>query len=788
MNKQAAKIEIRRTLAFVLSIIMIVTMVFAAMPGDAYAEDGAAPPADLEAPGDGPGGDGDSDIVTPPEGTDPAEDDIGGDSDAEEDADGGVLDPALPDEGEPAGEDDATADVDLPAQEDEDIAALVAAPSLTIDPIANQTYDGTAKTPALTVKYNDGSSDFSLVKDTDYTIVWTNNINAGTATVKITGKNTYPLLELMIQQANFTILPADLSKLKIEKIADQSHSGSAKKPAVTIKNGNTLLVANKDYTAAYSKNKNIGKATVKITGKGNYTGSKSATFRILPKTTAVSKMTQGTKIFTVTWKKVSGITKYEVQYRVAGTSKWKTKSVSSKKTSVSINVIKDSKLHEVRVRAYKKVSNVKYAGVWSATAYAASAPGSVAKLDISGWYGSAYGWPNWATPDRVYYYTDKGGNIGVVFYNAQGGLVVNTYKGTNYQRLSTKSISLAEFPIFGGFYAGPDGYFYVLSGRDNLKETDSLKVVSVRKYDANWNLIRTGYVEGGASQSFKGIYQPFAAGSPSMVLSGSTLIVHMSRTMYIHSDGLHHQSNLTFEVDTKTMQTKTFDQANIFPPYSSHSFNQFVTMSGNDLVFADHGDAFPRAVKLSVIKNYATGGKVLNSYNIFKFNGAVGNNYTGAEVTGLEAGNGMALTIGRSVPHSNAVKGVKGENGIKNVYAISTNLSTGKSTFKWITTYSPSGTTEASEPRIVKLNEKQFVILFNTVKGDGTVQLQYRLLNETGKVLKSASYDGFTYYAGSDPILIGSTIYWGSSANGNGYLNAINVANPKIPVILPGRA
>ena len=71
------------------------------------------------------------------------------------------------------------------------------ASSLTINSIAAQTYTGAAKTPTVTVK--DGST--TLSNGTDYTTSYSNNINAGTATVTITGIGNYT----GTKTANFTI-------------------------------------------------------------------------------------------------------------------------------------------------------------------------------------------------------------------------------------------------------------------------------------------------------------------------------------------------------------------------------------------------------------------------------------------------------------------------------------------------------------------------------------------------------------------------------------------------------
>lgn len=66
----------------------------------------------------------------------------------------------------------------------------------------------------------------------------------------------------------------------IQDIPSTTYTGSAKKPNVTVKDGDYTLVEGKDYTVTYSNNTNAGTATVTVTGKGNYTGSASKNFTI----------------------------------------------------------------------------------------------------------------------------------------------------------------------------------------------------------------------------------------------------------------------------------------------------------------------------------------------------------------------------------------------------------------------------------------------------------------------------------------------------------------------------
>ena len=80
------------------------------------------------------------------------------------------------------------------------------------------TYDGTEKEPSVTVTFEENT----LTKGTDYTITYSNNTNAGTATVTITGIGNYTgtiTKEFTINQAENT--------LKVVAISDLSYTGTA---------------------------------------------------------------------------------------------------------------------------------------------------------------------------------------------------------------------------------------------------------------------------------------------------------------------------------------------------------------------------------------------------------------------------------------------------------------------------------------------------------------------------------------------------------------------------------
>ena len=166
--------------------------------------------------------------------------------------------------------------------------------------IAAQTYDGTAKEPALTV--TDGET--TLVLDTDYTVAYTDNTNAGTATATITGKGNYS----GTASNTFAIEAANLSSASIAAIENQTYTGSEIKPepavtiVLTVGADATTLVKGTDFEFSYAYNTNVAAATdnlpptVAVTGKGNFTGTKTASFNIVKAqaTITVTNTTQST--------------------------------------------------------------------------------------------------------------------------------------------------------------------------------------------------------------------------------------------------------------------------------------------------------------------------------------------------------------------------------------------------------------------------------------------------------------------------------------------------------------
>ncbi|NBJ67609.1 BspA family leucine-rich repeat surface protein [Adlercreutzia caecimuris] len=160
------------------------------------------------------------------------------------------------------------------------------------------------------------------------------------------------------------------------KWASLTYTSKTQKPNVVVKLSGKTLREGIDYTVSYKNNKSVGTATVTATGKGNYTGTKSVTFKIVPKGTSVKKLAKGKKSFTVTWKKpgkaaLKQTTGYQVRWSLKKSMKGaKTKTVKAttkagKKCTLKVSKLKGGKKYYVQVRTYKKTGGKTYYSSWS---------------------------------------------------------------------------------------------------------------------------------------------------------------------------------------------------------------------------------------------------------------------------------------------------------------------------------------------------------------------------------------------------------------------------------------
>ncbi|SCW43323.1 Glucan-binding domain-containing protein (YG repeat) [Ruminococcaceae bacterium YRB3002] len=162
---------------------------------------------------------------------------------------------------------------------------------LVIEPVSDITYTRSKITPEPVIMYGD----VTLVKNTDYTLTYSDNTNVGVATITITGKGNYT----GTAEVTFNITPVDLADCTASGISAKTYTGNPITPSVKIKYGSYVLKADTDYTLSYSDNVDVGMATVTATGTGNYTGSVSVQFEITEEQVPIDEDTY-------TWVKKNG--------------------------------------------------------------------------------------------------------------------------------------------------------------------------------------------------------------------------------------------------------------------------------------------------------------------------------------------------------------------------------------------------------------------------------------------------------------------------------------------------
>ena len=159
----------------------------------------------------------------------------------------------------------------------------------------------------------------------------------------------------------------DITKASVSGISTKAYTGKAITQNITVKYNASVLKNGTDYTTSYSNNKKIGKAIVKITGKGKYGGIITKNFTINPAKQKIQKLTSKSRAFFVDWAQKGSATGYEIQYATNSkfTNAKKVTITNNKTDKTTISKLSGNKKYYVRVRSYTTVNGTKYYGAWS---------------------------------------------------------------------------------------------------------------------------------------------------------------------------------------------------------------------------------------------------------------------------------------------------------------------------------------------------------------------------------------------------------------------------------------
>ena len=248
-----------------------------------------------------------------------------------------------------------------------------------VSAIADQKWTGKQVCPAVTVK--NGTTQKTL-GTSNYQVTYQNNVNAGKATVVVTGKGNYtgtltqyfwikeeqkPEQNTEKENPNLKVSKTSYKKVYGDKAFSLKASSNCK---ITYKSSNTKVATVKNGKVTLKK---CGKATITLTtGGGNYKKqTKKVTITVVPKQASVKKVTSKKAAqLTVSWKKQAEASGYVVEYTTDKNFKKGVKKVTiskNKTTSTTIKKLKKGKKYYVRVKPYTTIDKKKVYGKTSKT-------------------------------------------------------------------------------------------------------------------------------------------------------------------------------------------------------------------------------------------------------------------------------------------------------------------------------------------------------------------------------------------------------------------------------------
>ncbi len=384
------------------------------------------------------------------------------------------------------------------------------------------------------------------------------------------------------------------------------------------------------------------------------------------------------------------------------------------------------------------------------------------KCDQSIGTGNYGEWKDYAGADNTYLFQLLNDQIGVftrIASDSSQSLELTIYD-KNMKYTNKKTIPL-PYTEWGGLYQGEDGNYYAAVGQTNKEENDAKVVYTIIKMDGTFKEVGRCNITGMECHTTF----PYDVSMARMTMDGTTLIVHTDRERYTSDDGKNHQSNITFMIDSATM-TQLYVGA-IFPyNHVSHSFNQFVKMDGGNLIYVDHGDAYPRSVVLQTHYGFSPTGwsdnyknrPITTELDLINIKGNTGDNNTGTKVNGFEIGTYNNLVAGVSIPHDTITDNAISSYKVQNVYVSLVTKDGNSSKLIWLTDYKEGENTCASNLRMVKISDDKFALIYQ-INNRESYKTGLILIDSSGTVLGKKEYDAF-FSCYTQPIYDNGSILW----------------------------
>ena len=339
-----------------------------------------------------------------------------------------------------------------------------------------------------------------------------------------------------------------------------------------------------------------------------------------------------------------------------------------------------------------------------------------------------------------------------------------------------------ELDTWGGFYAGSDGYYYVITGKYNTEEKDSAEVIRVTKYDSNWNRVKAASITSNP-QIFGGeVRYPFNAGCVKATEYNGNLYIVTGHEGYVDPDiGQGHQGYLMIKVNKSSMT------GSIVASDLRHSFAQYIDKKGNYLYILEKSEG-NRYTKLR--KYDPTTDSTITSFSVFDYGGhrvsALAKEcYASVDEIAISSNN--ILCIGTSIDQSQYDN--VNTSFAHNIYLTVTpinNFSKDATSSYWLTNYSGNGESFVGL-NMTKINDNKFMISWEMYEPDAAPLadeadtlsssiLHYMFIDGSGNVI-SPEYTAAATISDCEPILVGSkVVFYSSNANSVDFYS-INTSN-----------
>lgn len=391
-----------------------------------------------------------------------------------------------------------------------------------ISAITEQTYNGSAIEPYVTVKAINGYS--TLTRGVDYNVTYTNNVNAGSmASVIVSGIGSYT----GTLSGQFVIAQKPISSYDVViTVADAAYkNGGLVIPTVVVTQGDKILTRGVDYTLS-TTSREIGTGTVTITGIGNYKGSVTKTYNIVD----ASKELR----YDNTWIYIGNTTTYAYTANYNGEAQRPAVSVYVGETRETATLLSSAYYNVTYTNNTKPGSAV--ITITGTNGYAGSTMGSFTIKEtemttyntvVSGYsdsyvYDGSYHAPkvtvsvNGYTLDENKEYTVKySNNRNISSAYSKAKITITAVEGAGYTGSITK-----EFSIVGKSITGCTAYF--TNGRTSSAYTGTAVVPSITVKDGLYTTLRAGsdYTVSYKDANGKAVLSMKEAGKYTVVVTG----------------------------------------------------------------------------------------------------------------------------------------------------------------------------------------------------------------------------------------------------------------------------